>query len=242
MSSHRVWLETFPDQAGEHLVIAGEEAHHAVRVKRLVAGDPIDLIDGSGRIGRASIAEVRKTNKHGWAIECVIESVRAIAPVSPALEVWSAVPKGDRLEQMVDSLAQVGAASWSPMATERSVVEPREGKIGRLERVCHEACKQSGRPWIMGIGAGGSLAESLAVEEGTALVFADASGTPYRARGAGVIRLIVGPEGGWTPQEIEQARGAGATISSFGPHVMRIETAAVAGAAVIMGAELGRHA
>lgn len=235
MSLHRVWLQTFPDQPGEQVVLTGDEAHHAARVKRLVAKDPLELIDGNGRIARATVVDTRKTSRHGWEIECRIEEVTTAPRVVPYLDVWTAVPKGDRLEQMVDGLSQVGAGGWAPLSCERSVVEPREGKLSRLHRVCDEACKQCGRAWTLQIGKGGTLDDALA--ERTAVVVADASGAAYSPQGMASIRLVVGPEGGWTPEELEMSRARGAIVASFGPHVLRIETAAVVAAAVVVQVE-----
>jgi 16S rRNA (uracil1498-N3)-methyltransferase len=234
MPSHRVWLDAFPDQPGQTVTLAGEEAHHAARVKRLSPGDTVELLDGSGKVAQAKVAQARKTSRHGWEIDLAVEQINVFDQVRPVVEVRSAVPKGDRLEQMIDGLVQVGAAAWSPLVSTRSVVDPREGKLARLERVVHEACKQSGRPWKLRLCASASLADSLSAHPGERIVIADASGEPYAPDPAArIIRIIIGPEGGWTQEELESAAGR-ATVASFGPHTMRIETAAVAAAAIVI--------
>lgn len=244
MSHHRVWLPVFPDRPGDRVVVGGEEAHHAIRVKRLEAGDGVELLNGQGKVARTVVRETRKTSRHGWELECEIVAVDEAAKAVPAIEVWSAVPKGDRLEQMIDGLAQAGVQAWAPLLCERSVVEPREGKIGRLERVVEEACKQSGRAWSLEIQHGGTMEDAIGsggTGSGPEILVADGSGEPYAACGMPAIRLLVGPEGGWTPQELELARRAGARIASFGRHTLRIETAAVIAAAVVGHIErLGR--
>ncbi len=228
----------FPDLArdGDSLVIEGEEARHAVRVKRLGAGDALRLLDGRGGVAECRVVEA------GRALHVRVEERRAVEPVSPRVEVWSATPKGARVDVMIDALTQVGAASWTPMATTRGVVEPGEAKLHRLERIIIEACKQSNRPWLMRMGGGGGrrtfeeaidLGES-GVEE---LVVADGGGGPYgRGRGVKGVRLLIGPEGGFTAEEMEAARLAGARVVSLGPHTMRVEVAAVVGAALIIEA------
>lgn len=234
MPLHRVWLDEFPDRPGQTVTLTGEEAHHAARVKRLSSGDTVELLDGSGRVASARVSQSRKTSRHGWEIDLAVEQINVFDQVRPAVEVRSAVPKGDRLEQMIDGLVQVGAAAWSPLVSTRSVVDPREGKLARLERVVHEACKQSGRPWKLRLGASASLADSLAGVPGERIIIADASGAPYTPDpAADAIRIIIGPEGGWTPEELSAAGGR-ATIACFGPHTMRIETAAVAAAAIVV--------
>jgi 16S rRNA (uracil1498-N3)-methyltransferase len=150
------------------------------------------------------------------------------------VEVVSAAPKGPRLGDMIDGLSQVGAASWSPLDSARGVVEPGAAKLGRLERIAAEAAKQCGRAWRLEIGAGLRFEDSLG---GGNVVLADALGAPYKASGQGTVRVLVGPEGGWDPRELDAARRAGVRIARFGPHAMRIETATVAAAAVILDVE-----
>lgn len=149
------------------------------------------------------------------------------------LVVRSAVPKGPRLEHMIDQLSQIGVGAWSPLISTRAVVDPRRGKLDRLERVCLEAVKQSGRAWAMRIEAS-VAARSLPITSG--VIVADRSGDPLGAVGptGEDLTLLIGPEGGWTPDELERFRSGGARIVSFGPHVMRIETAAVVAAGVLL--------
>lgn len=234
MTTHRIW---YPDADPEApmLAVEGDEARHALRVKRLEVGDTVEVLTGRGHLIRARIERGGK-DRRGWSLSLRVESVQhAVAP-QPRVELWTAPPKGPRLEQLIDQASQAGAASWSPLHTERAVVEPREARLSRLARVAGESAKQSGRAWVMEIGAGGTLGEALRAPPGMDLVFADASGQPYAPTDAAAVRLLVGPEGGWTPAELALARRGGAQVACFGPHVMRIETAAVAAVAVLMHA------
>ena len=151
----------------------------------------------------------------------------------PRVHVHSATPKGGRVDEMIDALSQVGAAAWSPLRTARGVVDPRDTKMERLERIAIEASKQCGRAWKLELGAAKSLDDVLHL--GGRVLVADASGQEYEDRGrTDEIHLLVGPEGGWTVEEIEAMRRAGTAVVRFGPHVMRIETAAVVGVGVIL--------
>lgn len=138
---------------------------------------------------------------------------------------------------MIDGLSQVGAAAWRPLITERTVVEPRAGKLERLQRIAEESLKQCGRAWLLEIGSPIGFAAALrgAHERGDALVVADAAGgaPPPLAAGAPVT-LVVGPEGGLTDRESTLAREHGAAAIRLGPHILRIETAAVVGAAALL--------
>lgn len=246
MSQHRIYIDQPPPTPGGRLTVTGPEAEHAVRVKRLREGEAVELLDGRGTVARALVERV--TAGKGSSLGLLIESVRVEPALAPRVEVWSATPKGGRVDELVDSLSQVGAAAWSPMKTARSVVSPREGKLDRLRRIAVEAAKQAGRAWIMETGEEREFAEALAGpangprQHNLAIVLADASGEPYAPTGAATIRILIGPEGGWTEGELAAARAAGgcAQTARFGPHTMRIETAAPIAAAIVLHAEKAR--
>jgi len=219
---------------GAVLRVSGEEAKHAIRVKRLDVGDRLEVCDGAGLVARCAIAQTGKEPRTGeWWFEANVEGSRREEPVRPSVEVWSAVPKGDKVEQMIDGLSQVGAARWRALHSARSVVEPREGKMGRLARHAVEAMKQCGRAWVLEIMEATSLEEALR-GEGVDVVVADASGERYEASGRREIRVLVGPEGGWTKEELARARASGARVCAFWRHVMRIVVAAVVAAGVVV--------
>jgi len=138
---------------------------------------------------------------------------------------------------MIDQVSQVGAASWTPIATKLGVVDPGASKLDRMERIAVESAKQSGRAHLMALRRKSSLEDVLA--SGGTIVVADGSGGPYERTGADSIVVVVGPEGGLLPEELEAARTAGARVVSLGPHAMRIETAAAVAVAVALAAELG---
>jgi 16S rRNA (uracil1498-N3)-methyltransferase len=233
MAHHAIYDPSLsPPQAV--VTISGPEAHHAIRVKRLTVGDRVELLDGRGRVTTCRIAATSK-RAHEWDLSLdVIETVVA-EPLRPRVVVLSAPPKGDRLEAMIDGLSQVGAAAWRPLASQRTVVEPREGKISRLERVAVEALKQCGRPWVLDLGPSVSFEEAISLTG--RVVMADATGGSYRPSQSDEVAILVGPEGGWSPQELEQAKSRRIELVRFGPHVMRIETAAVVAAATVLGLE-----
>ncbi len=235
MTAHRIHVDDPVPPPQTELVIGGTEARHAIRVKRLESGDPVEILDGRGRIASGRVAGSAKGRNGEWELTVAIEGVRIAEPNSPRIEVWAAPPKGSRIEEMIDGLSQAGAAAWMPLISARTVVEPRPHKLERLARVAAESSKQCGRAWLLEVGEGGDLARALA--PGAAIVLADASGDRYARCGEPVLRVLIGPEGGWTNEEIATARAAGAKVARFGPHAMRIETAAVVAAAIIAQAE-----
>jgi len=245
MAVHRVYYQPQSEaqsdalHEGGTLEIAGEEAKHAVRTKRLGEGDPVELLTGQGHVATARITTISKRPKSAggdWAMSLFIEQTRTEPRTTPQIHIRSGVPKGPRLEALIEDISQAGAASWGPLETKRSVVDPRPGKLARMERVAAEAAKQSGRPWLLEIQPSQALASALEPTSAP-FVIAEASAPPYQPAGAESLTLLVGPEGGFEDGEIEQAVAAGARPASFGPHVMRIETACTVACAILLDSE-----
>ncbi|MCA9311944.1 MAG: 16S rRNA (uracil(1498)-N(3))-methyltransferase [Phycisphaerales bacterium] len=231
MPRHALFIEQ-PNIVDGRLTVEGEEARHALRVKRMGAGDEIEILDGQG--GRL----VGRILDAGRTLTIEISAQERVPQLTPRLEVWAATPKGPRLDRMVDALCQVGAAAWIPTRFQHSVVDPRATKIERVERLVAEACKQSRRPWRMEIGRRADASDALtAGGDNVQVVVADGSGDPYTPCGRAVIRLLIGPEGGLSSSELNQATTAGARICRFGSHTMRTEVAAPVAAAIILARE-----
>lgn len=251
MALHRIYLPDDESAAdvtpGATIEIAGQEARHAVRVKRLEPGDAIELLDGRGLRASAVLADSRKQpagrGKAEWVVRVEIGSVRTEPPISPRLHVLACAPKLTRVEDMVDQLSQVGASAWSPLVTSHTIAPAKAERTDKFERVATEATKQCGRVWTMEIGGPVRFEDVLsrsyrAIRDGTRLVLADPSGTPYSRTGADDIALLIGPEAGFTEAEVEAAQRAGATLCNIGPHLMRVGTAAVVASGIILNAEL----
>lgn len=228
MAHHSIYFSDLPDT--DLITIRGEEAHHALRVKRLEAGDTLTLRNGRGLVITARLEASRKVRGEFELDARVVARVVA-PPASPRLTVLTGVPKGDRIDQLVEGLSQVGAAAWGPLVCERSVVEPREGKRDRLERIALESLKQCNRAWAMEIAPPVPFAEAVTMP---GAVLAHAEGGPLTLGAAAEVTLLIGPEGGFSDRELALANERGVAVATFGVHVMRIETAGVVAAALIM--------
>jgi 16S rRNA (uracil1498-N3)-methyltransferase len=230
----------------EHLVegevlLSETDSRHALRSLRLHPGDEVSLADGRGAIARGEIVRDRR----GLAVVRV-EEVSRVVRRGAVVSVAFAPPKGDRLSWAIQKLGELGVDEAVLMETARSVRQVREERSGqalaRLRAVAREAAMQSRQPFVMEIAVGRSFEECLATGGAPAVMLAQDG-----ARGlqgllpaeAGGVRLLVGPEGGWTDDEMESARAAGAAIWSLGATVLRTETAAVVGAALVL-AHCGR--
>jgi 16S rRNA (uracil1498-N3)-methyltransferase len=249
----RFFLAATPVE-GRKAALAPEDEQHARRVLRLSAGERIAGIDGAGR---AWELEVARAERSGLELQTLRELPREPRPGEPGarlpwIEVAASLPKGARAEELVGRLAQLGVARLVPLRAERSAEAAREAGVqrrARLERVAAEALKQSGRLWALEIAEPLGIEELCAREERSLLLLSPRAGErlfDWCAAHAGQswtaerpLCLVAGPEGGFSAGEREELVRRGARELWLGPHVLRIETACEA-AAAILAAGLGR--
>jgi 16S rRNA (uracil1498-N3)-methyltransferase len=244
----RFLLARSPDTGPPELTPADRE--HALRVLRVAPGDRLEGLDGRGRAFGLEVTRAGRRELELAATGEVREEPPPGAPGAPLpwLEVRAPLPKGGRAEDMLGVLTQLGVARLVPLVTDRSEVQAREasaGRLERLERAAGEALKQSGRLWMPELSTPIALTDPEALA-GTCLRLAP--GAPRRlaealaSAGPGPwtrerpLALLVGPEGGWTPEEEARLEAAGALGGRLGPHVLRLEAAAAAGLAVLVEA------
>jgi 16S rRNA (uracil1498-N3)-methyltransferase len=233
MAIHHIYA---PALDANPLTITGDEAQHAIRVKRLEIGDPIIAFDGQGGRAQGLISLTQKLPRTGeWSLQIDIRDHSTLPRTTPHVQVWTALPKGSRATEMIEGLSEVGAASWSPLHTARSIVESGDHKLAKLQRAAIESSKQCQRPWILEINPGGDLNAALRnIPPGGIVVACHGSAHPLPMPPPTWLRLLVGPEGGWSPQELDFLTSKGVTLARFGPHIMRLETAAVVAAAIAL--------
>lgn len=224
--------------AADRLRLPEAEAHHAVRVQRLRIGDRVAIFDGAGT---TATGEIRAIDAAGVEV-AVLERCVAATPAR-LLDMAVAMPKGERSDWLVEKLAELGVARLIPLRTRRTVVVPAENKLERWRRKCVAAAKQCGAAREMRIAEPLALAELLA-EPGraTLLLMADpgapAGSLVAAARESAQALALIGPEGGFTPDEQAALTHAGARAVRLTTTTLRIETAAV----VLAGAWLSLEA
>jgi 16S rRNA (uracil1498-N3)-methyltransferase len=240
----RFYIESL-GAAGGRLELAGREVAHVSGSRRARIGDTVTLFDGSGWDVNAEIVEAGRG--------CLVLSEISRRLVGPPLAVGvvcaAALPKGAREDEMVSQCAQLGVARLVPLEFERSVVKPLANwsrRAGRLRRLAIEAAKQSGASTIMHVDppetfaaflARRSRAPKLICVPGAAesAIAALQSRWPFRE-----LSFVVGPEGGFTPEEAAAAAAAGLVPVRLAATILRIETAATAFAAVAAAFLAGR--
>ena len=216
---------------GPHVLVADveypqlddDDRHHLERVLRLRPGDPLTVGDGAGRWRPCRLG----------AEPDPVGEVCMVARPAHSIGVAFALVKGGRPELVVQKLTELGIDTITPFVAERSVVRWDADKAvrnhGRLGRVAREAVMQCRRPWAPVVEPLAGFAE-LVERPGAAL--ADGGGD---APNASVRTLLVGPEGGWTDGE----RAMAAHRVALGPTILRAETAAIAGGALLAALRSG---
>jgi 16S rRNA (uracil1498-N3)-methyltransferase len=240
-------------------VLSGAEGRHATTVRRLGPGERTDLTDGVGTMVECVITSARP-----GLLELAVLARHTQPAPRPRVVVVQAIPKGDRGEQAVETMTEVGVDVVVPWAAERCVAvwrgERADKGLARWRSTAAAAAKQSRRVWFPDVTP---VAQTSAVTElvrraGLALLLDPdaaqplatlslatlplatlplaASADTVSAPGAGDVVLVVGPEGGISPQESALLVEAGAVGVRLGPTVLRASSAGAAAAALIMSA------
>ena len=232
---------TFVADLGDDVQVDGDDGHHLARVRRLESGEHVTAADGTGAWREYVVDDVGRGSV----------SLRAVAPAArepvlvPRLRVAFALTKGEKPETVVRQLTELGVDAVAPVLAARSVVKARGDRatalVERLRRVAREAACQSRRARITDVEDVRPLGDLLHDRLGDAGLVVAERGGDGAAPGADALdartapeagwTLVVGPEGGFAPDEA--AALAGVARIGVGPHVLRAETAAVAAAAVL---------
>lgn len=225
MTSHRFFVHP-SDLVGEQFRVPASIAHQLKRVLRLRDGDEISLLDGIGGEARCRLE----------AGDCVVLE-RRVATGEPThrLMVWQALLKGDHLEPVVRHGTELGIARFGLFVSERCIVrEMSPRKLERLRAVAREAAEQSERGIVPPVDAPIPYAEAVKdAAPRSVLLFERQEGKRLTEMEAPLC-VFIGPEGGFSPAEVEAAERAGLAIAGLGPRILRSETVAVAVAAAIL--------
>lgn len=232
--AHRFYVPDFP--SGGTLDLSASEARHAVTVLRLGAGDPLELFDGKGGCATARVVAVERRSVRCEILSSSVDDAGRAVPLTLCV----ALPKGDRSRWMVEKATELGVSRLVPLRSERSVVLPKQSTLERLERAIIEACKQCGRNRLMEIAEPCTLRDLLEGRSPTApgpasvcWIAQPGAETAGNTDGPSDQWVAVGPEGGFSDEELAAAQRAGWQPLGLGPHILRIETAALAAAAIL---------
>jgi 16S rRNA (uracil1498-N3)-methyltransferase len=222
-------------EAGSRVSLSQEDSRHALKSLRLRPGEAVTVADDEGALATGTIAG----EEDGRAV-VQVESLRRVVRRGGLVSVALAPPKGDRLAWAVQKLGELGVDELVIIPTARTVREWRgdraERTLDRLRSVAREAAMQSRRPFVMRVLAAASLEDVLAVDATVHVLWEEANTSLQQTvtDDDRPVRLVVGPEGGFTDHEIDAARAAGAHLAGLGSGILRTETAAVVGTTLVL--------
>lgn len=228
--------------------ITGDDAHHLLRVMRAQPGDEVIVSDGREREARVRLRTLEKDGATADIIEWL--------PLDrePAVEVWIAqsLPKGDKMETVIQKGTEIGAARFIPFVSERTVVQldaKKESKrLERWQKIAKEAAEQAHRnrvPEVEPVHTWKALLGRIGEADKALLCYEKQDGQTLRrvirealgeAAGRGNVRLLllIGPEGGFSEAEVAAAEASGCAAVGLGKRILRTETAAMVGLTCIL--------
>ncbi len=228
---------------GEQFRLDGDEGHHAATVRRTRVGERVDVADGAGRLARCTMLAADPTPRRGAALTLRIEAIEEEPPPAVRLVLVQALAKGGRDELAVETATELGVDELVPWRAARSVADWSPRAAQRWVATVRAAAKQSRRARVPAVtealdttrlldrvgavtGAGGA---AYVLDGAAPLALAALPGP----EGAGEVMIVVGPEGGISPEELDRLVGAGARAARLGPHTLRASSAGPAALAVL---------
>jgi 16S rRNA (uracil1498-N3)-methyltransferase len=224
--------------AGQQVTLDGDEARHAVVVRRIRTGERVALTDGRGTTVAGTVSATTRAT-----LTIDVEESRVGEPEPPRVVVVQAIPKGDRGELAVEMLTEVGVDVIVPWAAARSVAvwkgERAVRSLAKWRATAREAAKQSRRAWFPEVAemVGTDDVVALLQKASVAVVLHEAASGPLAdlpIPGRGEIVVVVGPEGGIADEELAAFSAAGAEPVRLGSSVLRTSTAGVAATAALL--------
>ncbi|HTX56476.1 MAG TPA: 16S rRNA (uracil(1498)-N(3))-methyltransferase [Candidatus Acidoferrales bacterium] len=222
--------------AGEDVAIEGSDAHKIRNVLRLRSGDAIEIVDSAGTVFDA-VLDVRD------GLYAQLREPRQAPASSYAIDVAQGIPKGQKMDFVVEKLSELGVRRLIPVESERTIVHRiAPAKLERWRRLARGAAQQSGRTGVLAVQEPLSLTALRDVfpdYDAVLVPWEVAAPRPLRdalpaiVAGASRILVVVGPEGGFSHGEAEAAHAAGGHLVSLGPRILRTETAALACVAIL---------
>ena len=213
------------------IYVLGEDAYHIARSLRMAVGDFLTVSDGEKYEYECRLSRIRDDE-----CECeIISSSEGKTEPPVKITLYMGYPKGDKLEQVVQKAVELGVSEIIPFESSRCIKRPKEDRkekqLARLNKIAFEAAKQCGRQRLPKVSDTISFSELLSrIEKSGALFCYEGEGcvslkTALSDFSGSEIFAVVGSEGGFSPEEAESARRAGAVLCNLGPRILRCETA-----------------
>lgn len=228
----------FTENIAESAVVSGEDAKHVSQVLRMRPGDLAVLCDGSGN---DFLCRLCRTGAQ--CVFEVLESAENSAEPTIYVRLFQAMPKGDKMDFIVQKAVECGASEVIPILTKRCVSRPDAKQLAkkteRWNRIAYEAAKQCGRGIVPRVGETVDISalNTMLSAENTGILFYERAQLPLKKAVTEFCRnvdIVIGSEGGFEPAEAEALIAAGFAPASLGRRILRCETAPIAALAVLM--------
>ncbi len=224
------FVDNLPTQVGSLYEFDNEDAQHAVRVLRMAAGETFMLADGTGAWSQVKAFAVKKKSME---VEVIASGFQEVLPTT--ITVVQALPKSDRAKEAIELLTEAGVDRIVPWAASRSIGKASE----KFTVTAREASKQSRRlriPEVTDIATTSQICEAIALSD-LAIVFHESAEMKLSdcvsSHNVAHLLIIIGPEGGITPTEIEEFKAAGAKVALMGRPILRSAHAGIAAVAAV---------
>jgi 16S rRNA (uracil1498-N3)-methyltransferase len=227
---HRFFLSNL-----QQPVLSTVEAHHALHVLRLKVGDTVNVFDGHGHEAQARVAEITKDS-----VRLSIIQNSSTPPLPCRITLAQAIPKKS-MDLIVQKATELGVATIVPLVSDRTIVKLDEDskRLDRWREIALDSCKQCGNNWLPEIKSPQKAANFLSslgtfdlkligsLQRDARLLKDILSSTPTLTQSGVSVLILIGPEGDFTPAELNLAKSSGCLPLSLGPLVLRAETAAI---------------
>ncbi|MGI5921056.1 MAG: 16S rRNA (uracil(1498)-N(3))-methyltransferase [Syntrophomonadaceae bacterium] len=240
---HRIFVSPDNIDTVQFLVsIDEEQAHHLEKVLRLKTGDQVVAFDGTGNEYTLTLR-----GRVNGILMGAINNTRCIADTSVNLALVQGIAKGDKMDTIVQKAVEIGVSTIYPVSTQYSVVKldqvKAQKKVSRWQTIAREACKQCRRNRVPEIKPVMSLQSSYAYMQNSLAVMLYEQEKDNRLKHIlksnwdntkQELFLLIGPEGGFSADEVNEARAKGILTASLGRRILRTETASLVAASIVM--------
>jgi len=214
------------------VTLTADEARHLREVLRLKPGDEVSVFDGEGREFRGAVVQARRESAE-LELRDEVAPARSESPLQITLAV--ALLKGEKFDLVVQKATELGVSKIIPLITRFADIRLRdesdaEKRVTRWQRIALEAAKQSGRAVVPEVSLPVPLQSAF---QSPCLLFSERGGHGLGQMDTDAVTAIIGSEGGWSDEELDQARAAGVQIVTLGGRILRAETAAITAAALL---------
>ncbi len=229
--------------SGDFITISGQDADHITKSLRMKEGERLTVCGGQGLDFLCEIAEISQDSV-GLR---VLETVRTVSEPSVKITLYQGLPKGDKMELIIEKSIELGVSSIVPVIMRRSVSRPdaksAAKKNERYQKIALSAAKQCGRGIIPKVEPVISFSQMLThlSGHGSVIFFYECGGQPlssaiknFTDEGVDNIAIVIGPEGGFDLDEAQALQNSGAFTATLGKRILRTETAPIAAIAAIM--------